>query len=269
LHGRCYLVEKQGDICTISLNRPDRNHGVNLELFAHLSDAINSVNKDKEIRVVILRGSGDRVFSTGGDLRDEVSKGRRPEELRDLIYYFRDAIENTSELIESCRCPVIAMIYGDCLNAGCHLAVSCDFRVASDISRFSMYTVLVGTVFQYQAVQRFINVMGMNNAKELLYTARIIDAQKAKEWGLVNYVVPKKDVYSTTMSLAKEIAEKAPLAVSGTKATISQIFKYQQRPSPKDKADFEELLGISVNSEDAKEGNKAFVEGRKPHFIGK
>jgi enoyl-CoA hydratase/carnithine racemase len=219
--------------------------------------------------VVILRGSGDKVFSTGGDLGDEVRKGRRPEEVKDLIPYFRDAIENTSQLIDSCRCPVIAMIYGDCLNAGCHMAVSCDFRIASDISRFQMYTVLVGTVFQYQAIQRFVNVMGMNNAKELLYTARIIDAQKAKEWGLINYVVPSKDVLSTTMSLAREIAEKAPLAVSNTKATFSRIFKYQQTPSSKDKAYFQELLDITVNSEDAKEGNKAFIEGRKPHFIGK
>jgi enoyl-CoA hydratase len=178
-------------------------------------------------------------------------------------------MNRTSELIASCRCPVIAMIYGDCLNGGCHLAVSCDFRVASDISRFSMYTVRVGQSFFYQAVQRFINVMGINNAKELLLTGRIIDAQKAKEWGLINYVVPSKDVLSTTMSLAKEIAEKAPLAVCNTKATITRIFRYQQRPSPNDTTDFQSLENTCALSEDAKEGAKALLEGRKPHFVGK
>jgi enoyl-CoA hydratase len=263
------LVEKQGYICTLSLNRPERNHGINLEMFARLDEALTLINQDKEIRVVIIRGSGDKVFSTGMDLGYKVNESKHTDVTPGRAKGYTGPMNKTSQMIETCRCPVIAMIYGDCLNGGCHLAVSCDFRIASDISRFSMYTVRVGQCFFHEAVQRFINVMGMNNAKELLLTGRIIDAQKAKEWGLVNYIVPKKDVFSTTMALAKEIAEKAPLAVSGTKATFTQIFRYQQTPSPQDFADFRSLENICMSSEDAREGTSAIIEGRKPNFIGK
>jgi enoyl-CoA hydratase len=263
------LMEKQGHICTLSLNRPERNHGINLEMFARLQEAVTLINEDKDIRVVIIRGSGDKVFSTGIDLPDEVRKGKPMDIISKGPNELTFPMNKASQMIESCRCPVIAMIYGDCLNGGCHLAVSCDFRIASDISRFSMYTVRVGQCFFHEAVQRFINVMGMNNAKELLLTGRIIDAQKAKEWGLVNYVVPKKDVFSTTMALAEEIAEKAPLAVSGTKATFTRIFRYQQTPSPQDIADFRSLENICTLSEDATEGAEALLAGRKPNFKGK
>jgi enoyl-CoA hydratase len=263
------LMEKQGNICTLSLNRPERNHGINLEMFARLSDAITSINQDEEIRVVILRGNGDTVFSTGIDLGDEARKGKPMDVISKGPNDLTVPMNRTSQLIESCRCPVIAMIYGDCLNGGCHLAVSCEFRIASDISRFSMYTVRVGQCFFHQAVQRFINVMGINNAKELLLTGRIIDARKAKEWGLVNYVVPKEKVFSTTMSLAEEIAGMAPLAVSGTKATFTKLFKYQQTMSPEYIKDLRALEDICTNSKDATEGTQALLAGRKPNFVGR
>jgi enoyl-CoA hydratase len=263
------LVEKQGHICTLSMNRPDRNHGLNLEMFRRMHDAVEAANNDKEIRVIIIRGTGEKVFSTGIDLGDEARKGRNPETLGEDIKYLKEAIEKNDQIIMSGRCPVIAMIYGDCLAGACDLAISCDFRVASDISRFSLYTVLTGTVFQYQGIQRMVNLIGPAYAKEILLTGRIIGPQKAREMGLVNFMVPALDVYSTTMALANDIAEKAPLAVSGTKQIIYRLYKSQQRPTPEDEAAFQEILEISVRSQDAKEGPKALIEGRKPRFIGK
>jgi len=263
------LMEKQGHICTLTLNRPESNNGLTLPLFARLDEALNTINKDKEIRVVILRGSGEKVFSTGIDLADDVKRGNTLEEVRKDKDRYKEASLRVTEEIISCRCPVIAMIYGDALGCACYLASSCDLRVASEISHFSLHTVLVGEVFQYQAIQRAINLIGVGYASELLMTGRKIDALKAKEWGLINYVVPSTNVYSTTMSLAQDIAEKAPLAVSGTKATIAQIFKYQQTPSSKVKTDFQAFMDVCLHSEDALEGPKAFLEGRKPNFMGK
>jgi enoyl-CoA hydratase len=263
------LIEKQEHICTLYLNRPERKNGLNFEMFSRLYDAIASANEDKEIRVIIIRGTGEKVFSTGIDLGDEVRKGRDPGSLRESVNNFKIAIEKTDQLIASCRCPVIAMIYGDCLAAAFDLAVSCDFRVASDISRFSLYTVLLGTAFQYQGVQRLVNLIGPGYAKEILLTGRIIEAQKAREMGLLNFMVPIQDVYSTTLSLAKDIAEKAPLAVSGTKETIFRLYRYQQQPGSEDQTAFQTILDTCVQSEDAKEGPKALLEGRKPRFIGK
>lgn len=267
--GNILFVEKQGHICTLYLNRPQRNNGLNFELFSRLHDEIDSANKDREIRVIIIRGSGEKVFSTGIDLGDEVRKGKDPESLRNSVDDFKNAIEKTNVLISSCRCPVIAMIYGDCLASALDLAVSCDFRVASDVSRFSLYTVRLGHVFHYQGIQRLINLIGPGYAKEILLTGRIIESQKAREMGLVNFMVPSKDVYSTTMSLANDIAEKAPLAVSGTKEIIYRLFRYQQIPGLEDTAAFQDIFDACVQSEDAKEGPKALIEGRKPQFIGK
>jgi enoyl-CoA hydratase len=267
--GDVLLIEKQGHICTLSLNRPERNNGLNFEIFSRLYDAIDLANKDKEIRVIIIRGTGEKVFSAGIDLGDEVRKGRNPESLRESVKDFNSAIEKTDQLIASCRCPVIAMIYGDCLAAAFDLAVCCDFRVASDISRFSLYTVLLGNVFQYQGIQRLVNLVGPGYAKEILLTGRIIEAQKAKEMRLLNFMVPIKDVYSTTMALANDIAEKAPLAVSGTKEVIYRLYKGQQQPSPEDIAAFQATFTLCNQSEDAKEGPKALMEGRRPRFTGK
>jgi enoyl-CoA hydratase/carnithine racemase len=263
------LTEKQGHICTLYINRPERKNGLNFEIFSRLYDAIETANKDEEIRVIIIRGTGERVFSNGIDLGDEVRKGRNPESLRENIYDFNNAIERTGQIIASGRCPVIAMIYGDCLASALDLAVSCDLRVASDISRFSLYTVSLGHVFQYQGIQRLVNLIGPGYAKEILLTGRIIEAPRAKEMGLVNYLVPVKDVYSTTISLANDIAEKAPLAVSGTKETIYRLLKSQQQPDAMEQATFQNIFNTCVQSEDAREGPKALIEGRKPRFTGK
>jgi enoyl-CoA hydratase len=267
--GNTLFIENQGHICTLYLNRPQRNNSLNIELFNRLYDALDSANKNENIRVIILRGAGESVFSTGIDLEEEVFKGRNPESLRDSTHAFKNAIEKTNQLILSCRCPVIAMIYGDCLASALDLVVSCDLRVASDISRFALFTVRLGHVFQYQGIQRLVNLIGPGYAKEILLTGRIIEAQKAKEMGLVNFMVPIKDVFSTTMSLANDIVDKAPLAVSGTKQVIHRLYKYQQQPGFDDKAVFQDIFDACVHSEDAKEGPRARLEGRKPQFIGK
>jgi enoyl-CoA hydratase len=267
--GDVLLIEKQGHICTLSINRTERNNGLNLEVFKRMSDAIDAANRDKEIRVIIIRGVGEKVFSTGIDLGDEVRKGRAPESLHESVHDFNRAIERNDQLIASCRCPVIAMIYGDCLAGAFDLAVSCDFRVASDISRFSLYTVLLGHVFQYEGIQRVVNLIGPGYAKEILLTGRIIEAPKAKEMGLVNFMIPIKDVYATTMSLANDIAEKAPLAVSATKEVIYRLYKHQQQPGPEDLAAFKMAFEMCNQSEDAQEGPRALMEKRKPRFTGK
>ena len=208
--GDILLIEKQGHICTLSLNRPERNNGLTHEIFARLNEAIIAANKDPELRVIILRGSGETVFSTGIDLGDEVNRGARPEDLRKQVNRFRDDFETTLESMIYGRCPVIAMIYGDCLAGACATAVACDLRVSSDTSRFSLYTVLVGQTFQYQGIQRMLDLIGPAFTKEILLTGGIISALRAKEMGLVNYAVPARDVLDTTMSLAREIIEKPP-----------------------------------------------------------
>ena len=263
------LVEKKEYICTVTLNRPESQNGLNLELMRRITEEFRAINKATESRVVILRGAGDKVFSTGIDLSGEVKKGKAPGELPSDIASYDPAIRNMMESIADCRCPVIAMIYGDAFAAACDLVVCCDLRVATDTSRLSMHPVRVGTTYQFEGIQRFINVIGMGYTKELFLTASPVSAKRALEMGLVNYVVPAKELLSTTEALARNIAELPPLAVSGTKEMITKLLSFQQAPDEKQKAELRALSDIARKSEDVKEAVRALFEGRKPNYTGK
>ena len=263
------LVEKQGHICTLTINRPQNDNGLTHTMFSRLNEEVIAANKDQDVRVIILRGSGDKIFSQGIDLGDEVKRGARPEDLRNQVHQFTQDFETTLGSMIYGRCPTIAMIYGDCLAGGTAVAVACDFRICSDISRFSLWTVLVGQTFQWQGIQRMLDLIGPANAKEILLAGGLTSAVRAKEMGLVNFLVPAKDVFNTTLAFAQEIAEKAPLAVSGTKEIISRLYKTKNNPTDADKADFQAIMDRCSNSEDAKEGPRAALEGRRPNFSGR
>jgi enoyl-CoA hydratase len=263
------LVEKKERVRTLSLNRPGNQNNLNIELMQRLTEEIKSINSDPETRVVILRGAGDKVFSTGIDLSGEVAKGKAPDQLPADIDAYTPVIRNMMNSIADCRCPVIAMIYGDAFAGACDLIVSCDLRVAADTSRFSMHPVRVGTTYMFDGIQRFINLVGIGYTKELFLTASPVSAKRALEMGLVNYVVPAKELLSTTKTLASNIAELAPLAVSGTKAIITKLLRYQQTPDEKQKAELNAISDIARHSEDIKEAVKALFEGRKPNYKGK
>jgi enoyl-CoA hydratase len=263
------LVAKKERVCTLSLNRPENRNGLNIELMQCLTAEMKSINMDPDIRVVILRGAGNKVFSAGIDLAGEVAKGKSPEELPSDIDSYTPIIRSMMNSIMDCRCPVIAMISGDAFAAACDLIVCCDLRVATGTSRFSMHPVRVGTTYMFDGIQRFINLVGVGYTKELLLTASPVSAKRALKMGLVNYVVQAKELLPATEALARNIAGLAPLAVSGTKKIITNLLKYQQTPDVKQKAELNAISDIARYSEDIKEAARAFFEGRKPDYTGK
>jgi len=263
------LVEKKERVCTLTLNRPERDNGLTIELMKRLTEEMNAINNDPDTRVVILRGGGDKVFSIGLDLSGEMDKGKAAEDLPSDIDVLTPIITNMMNSVADCRCPVIAMIYGDALAGACDLTVCCDLRVAADNARFSMHAVKVGATYLYEGMHRFINLIGVGYTKELFLTASPVSAKRALEMGLINYVVPAKELLTTTEALAKNIAELAPLAVSGTKEIITKLLKYQQTLDEKQKAELNAIADSVRHSEDIKEAMKAMSEGRKPNYKGK
>lgn len=254
------LIEKEENICTITINRPERRNALSPEVLYRLGDALNALKDDREVRVVVLRGAGEKAFSSGFDLGggaaalEEARKG--------------NPIDYAMGSIISYPCPVIAMIYGAAMGAGCDLAVTCDLRIAADTVRMGINPVKLGLVYPPSGIRRLINVVGLPRAKELFFTGRFIDAQRAKEIGLVNHVVPAEELPPFTYALAREIAENAPLAVSTTKAIFNRLLKYQ-RLSADDEAEIIALINTVLTSEDAKEGPTAFIQKRKPKFTGR
>ena len=256
------LVEKKGYICTITINRPEKRNALTTEVMYRLGDAFRALKDDKDVRVVVLRGAGEKAFCAGLDLRGGIQLAEAEKMQKG------DPLEYARQGILTCLCPVIAMIYRNALGAGCDLACACDIRVASDTARMGINPVKISGVYWPGGILGVMNVVGVAWAKELFFTGRFFDAQLAKEIGLMNHVVPEEELLSTTYALAQEIAENGPLAVSATKAIFNKLLKYQEI-SAEDKAEIEALRDAVARSEDFREGTLAFMEKRKADFKGK
>lgn len=256
------FMEKAENICTITINRPERRNALNLDVLLRLGDTLHALKDDHEVRVVVLRGAGEKAFSAGMDIGGIATVSAEETARRG------NPIDFAMESIISYPYPVIAMIYGAAMGAGCDLAVTCDLRIAADTARMGINPVKLGLVYPPGGIQRLINAVGLPRAKELFFTGRFIDSQRAKEIGLVNLVVPADELASVTYTLAQEIAENAPLAVSTTKTIFNKLLKYQQ-VSAEDEAEIMALIDTVMRSEDAKEGPMAFIQKRKPTFKGR
>lgn len=264
-------MQRQDLVCTISLNRPDKSNALCLELLKQLIEVLNATNDDPSVRVIVLRGAGDKIFSAGYDLvqlpstarewSDRMAEGGQtlPEE---------DLLKVAVESIINHRCPAIAMIYGPVMGSSCDLIAGCDLRLAADTARFGIPAVKRGVLYHPEGIQRLIDLVGVAGAKETLLTGDLIDAQRAKEIGLVNQVVAAKDLEDATYSLASRMARNAPLAVTGSKVLISKLLK-KRSLSQEDEKESKALMARCFGSYDFQEGMRAFAEKRAPKFEGR
>jgi len=257
------LVQKEGNICTLTINRPEKRNSLNPEILLQLGDTLNSLKEEGEIRVVVIRGAEEQSFSSGYDI-GRIPSGGGQEETGPR----RNPLEYGMSSVLAYPYPVIAMVYGYAVGAGLELAVTCDLRLAADTARLGITPAKLGVVYNHTGIRKFVNLVGVAQTKELFYTGRLVDAQRAKEIGLVDHVVPAQELASATYDLAGEIAENAPLAVRGAKITVSKLLNCQTL-SPEDEAELQELQIQAMRSEDLKEGQRAFMEKRKPRFMGR
>jgi len=259
------LVQKEGNICTLTINRPERRNSLNPEILLKLGDTLNALKEEGEVRVVVIRGVGEQAFSSGYDIgRIGTGGGGVPEETGPR----RNPLEYGMSSVLAYPYPVIAMIYGYAVGAGLELAVTCDLRLAADNAHLGITPAKLGVVYSPSGIQKFLNLVGIAHTKELFYTGRLIEAQRAREKGLVDYVFPAVELESATYELAREIAENAPLSISGAKSTVSKLLSYQTL-CPEDEAELRELQARAMRSEDLREGQRAFMEKRKPNFVGR
>lgn len=253
-----FLVERNQEIHKITINRPDQSNAFNSEMWHQFTEIIDSLSDDIETRAIIITGMG-KNFAAGNDI-SEISKWTDKEKHRKYQGFMDKAFKSIKRYPQ----PVIAMINGWCMGAGCELALYCDLRICSEEARFGIPAAKLGIVLNYEMIQELVNVVGVSAAKEILLVADSISASRAYDIGLVNQVVAASELEEKTADLAKKIALNAPLAIRGMKKGVDSYFKFQAQINHSDEAEVE-----SFESEDHSEAIKAFLEKRKPVWRGK
>ena len=254
------LIMRKERTAIVTINRSKWLNSLNSNTLLELQRAFTELETDLEVKVIILTGSGDKAFVAGADI----------SEMRDFTtleaFQFARLGQETLRKIETLSKPVIAVINGFALGGGCELAMACDIRLASINARFGQPEVSLGLIAGFGGTQRLPRLVGAGKAKELLYTGDIINAEEAYRIGLINHIYPSEELIDQAVLLATRIAERAPFAVQQTKNTILRGIEMDLDSAIAYEND---LFSVMFSTEDQKEGCTAFVEKRKPNFIGK
>ena len=255
------IYEKREGVGIVTLNRPDRLNALSFKLKEEVSALFVEMEKDDEVRVVILTG-GEKAFSAGADIKE-----RSQIQLSQSEFYFaQKKSQALYNQIEEFQKPVIAAISGVAVGGGCELALACDLRIASETARFGFPEVKLGVIPAAGGTQRLPRLVGATRAKEIIFTGEPIDAHEACRLGLVNKVVPVDRVMEEAMALALKLAQNPPLSLKYAKRAINVGSQLDMASA----LDYEvHCAAIPYASEDRQEGMRAFVEKRKPVFHGK
>lgn len=251
------ILEKEGNVGIISINRPKALNALNSETLKELDYLIDEVANDSEILAIIITGAGEKAFVAGADITEmkdlNTIEGREFGALGNKVF----------RKIENLNKPVIAAVNGFALGGGCELSMACDIRIASTKAKFGQPEVGLGITPGFGGTQRLARIVGMGMAKELIYTAKIVKADEALRIGLVNSIHEPEVLMEEAKKLANTIASQAPIAVRlckdainrGVQCDIDTALMYES-----------EVFGICFSTEDQKEGMTAFVEKREKHF---
>ncbi|MGD8519995.1 MAG: enoyl-CoA hydratase-related protein [Desulfobacterales bacterium] len=259
------LVEKKNNVCTLVLNRPGKQNSLSPELIDRLLQILEGLSIDRDVRTVVIRGAGDKAFCAGYDIKSLPTRGG--DDVKEALKTV-SPVESLFQFILNFPFPVIAMINGVAFGAGCELTMCCDICIGADDIRMGMPPAKLGLVYPWTGLQRFIQTIGLKSTRELFFSGRFYEGVRLKEFGLVDYLVPREELEKVTYSLAEEIAGNAPLALKGTKRIINLLLQ-SNRMDHEIQVEAESIIQAAFNSQDLKEGQSAFLEKRKPKFKGK
>ncbi len=253
------LISDDGGVRTITINRPDKLNALNRETIAEFDSALNEADADKSVRVLIITGSGPKAFVAGADIKEfahfavEEGKALSADGQKKLF----DHVERMSK-------PVIAAVNGFALGGGLELAMSCHLRVASDNARMGLPEVSLGVIPGYGGTQRLARLVGKGKAMEMIFTAGMIKADEALQWGLVNYVVAADQLLAKCNELAAAIMKNSPTALAAAIRAVNAGYEPGANGLQREIEEFGKLFGTA----DFKEGTNAFMEKRKANFTG-
>jgi enoyl-CoA hydratase len=245
------VARKEGSIGWIVFNNPARHNAVSLEMWESLTLVLGAYARDSEVRVIILKGEGEKAFVAGADISQFKEKRSSPE---------------AGEVLRNCPKPTIAMIRGFCIGGGTGIAVNCDIRIAAEDARFAVPAAKLGLGYRFAGIKRLADIVGPSFAAEIFYTGRQFDAQEALQMNLINRLVPAGELERYTLDYANAISNNAPLTIASVKRALVE---YCKGSAARDLALCQKMVDDCYESDDYKEGQTAFMEKRKPVFKGR
>lgn len=256
------LAAKEDGIGWITFNNPARRNATSLEMWQAIEVILDDFDKDDDVRVIVMKGAGDKAFVSGADISEFKERRNNAEAAAE---YTRIS-ESARAKLANCRKPLIAMIKGYCLGGGLAVALAADMRFATEDSRFGVPAARLGIAYGFDGLRKLVSLVGPAMANEIMFTAQRIDAEEALRIGLINRIIPTESLEETVRGIASGIGRNAPLSVNASKVTIKEILKDQ---SDRDMAKLEEITKTCFDSADYKEGREAFMEKREPVFTGR
>lgn len=254
------LHQNRESIAYVTVNRPEKLNALNRKVMEELKACFESIEKSDDVKVVILTGAGEKAFVAGADINELAAQTPMPGKETSLAgQRVLDSIENLGK-------PVIAAVNGFALGGGCELAMACTLRIASENARFGQPEVKLGIIPGYAGTQRLPRLIGKGRALEMILSGDPITAQEAYRAGLVNQVVPAKDLMAAAESLARKIMANGPLAIKLALEAVNHGMEMTEEEGQFLEAT---LFGLCCTTADMKEGTRAFLEKRPPKFLGK
>jgi enoyl-CoA hydratase len=247
-------------IATITFNRPKALNALNAALLGELSDALDKIAADEDIRVLILTGAGDKAFVAGADITELATFN--PLSAKNFATFGQAVIDKLQNL----PIIVIAAVNGFALGGGTEIAIACDFIYASENAKFGQPEINLGLIPGFGGTQRLPRLIGTNMAKELIFTGKMVSAAQGSQMGLVNKVVAPEVLLEEVIKVAKEIAARGKVSLRAAKQAINNGINADLATGLKIEID---SFALSYSSTDAQEGTSAFLEKRKPDFSGK
>ena len=255
------VAEKENGIGWITFNNPARHNAMSFEMWQGMAEVLEAYAKDPEVRVVILKGAGEKAFVAGADISQFKERRTGPE----AVAEYNAMAESANKALVNCPKPTIAMVRGYCIGGGTGIAVACDIRIASEDAKFGVPAAKLGLGYRFVGIKRLCDLVGPQFAAEIFYTARQFTAVEALAMNLINRMLPVAELEKYVRDYATTIVNNAPLTIAAVKRAL---LEYVKDPADRDLEGSQKMVDACFASQDYIEGQTAFMEKRKPVFKG-